>query len=266
VRAPGGVRDHRPRELVVVVGAGTPIEELDRHLAAHGQRCALWGPPGATVGGAVATAHAGPCARGDGPARDAVLGLRGVDARGRVVTAGGATVKNVAGFDLCRLFTGSLGTLVVLAELTLRTQPVPEHEEWVCGPAAPAEVDRAAPDAAAVLWDGTTVWAGLRGHPADVAEARRDLARLGCGDPADGPPPLPPHRWSVGPGPDPTCRPPGPFVLEVGVGVLHTTGPAPPRPVPRRLWDLHVAVKDRFDPDSRLNPGRSPLNGAVPVP
>jgi len=95
----------------VRLGAGTTMSELDDTLAAKGQTTVLEGAPDATVGGVLAVGHSGLRRRRVGPVRDALLQVRYVSAEGRLITAGGPTVKNVTGYDLCRLMVGSLGTL-----------------------------------------------------------------------------------------------------------------------------------------------------------
>ena len=102
-------------------GAGTTVAEVELALAAHGQRVAI--PPGGTVGGALAVGRSSIRRLGDGPVRDAVLQVRYVSAAGEVVKAGGPTVKNVSGFDLCRLLVGSHGTLGFIGDVILRTRP-----------------------------------------------------------------------------------------------------------------------------------------------
>ena len=263
VGAPQGILALCPEELVVTVGAGTPTTELEAALAEVGQMVALPVAEGSTVGGTLAAGHSSLHALALGPARDALLQARAVDAWGRVVTAGGPTVKNVSGFDLCRLLVGSLGTLALLGEVTLRTRPRWRAGVWVAGVADPAGVLAAGAGPTALLWDGERVWAHLAGHTDDVAAAAARLAALGCDAVVDGPPPLPPHRGSVAPstvGELPAGHGGG-FVAELGVGTVHTQR-APEAPaMPRRLHELHCSVKARFDPDGRLAPGRSPLHG-----
>ena len=134
VRAPTGIVAFEPAEMTVQVRAGTTLTELDAALAAAGQRVALQGlPPDATVGGVLAVGLSGPARLGHGPIRDTLLQARYVSAEGLLVTAGGPTVKNVTGFDLCRLLVGSLGTIGLLAEVTLRTRPRPELSCWLSG-------------------------------------------------------------------------------------------------------------------------------------
>src|SRR5206468_13128955 len=130
VRAPTGIVEHVAAEMTVRVRAGTTVDELDGALAASGQCVALPAWDGATVGGVLAVGHSGVRRLGWGPVRDTVLEVRYVSAEGRIVKGGGPTVKNVSGYDLPRLFVGSLGTLGIIAELVLRTRPVPAHEQW----------------------------------------------------------------------------------------------------------------------------------------
>jgi FAD/FMN-containing dehydrogenase len=195
VRAPAGVVAVEAADMTVRVRAGTTVGELDDALASAGQTVALPAWPGVTVGGVLAVGRSGLRHLGWGPVRDTVLEVRFVSADGTVVKAGGPTVKNVSGFDLCRLLVGSVGTLGLLAEVVLRTRPLPAAERWVAGEADPFTLVRRLHRPASVLWDGTTTWVLLDGHPADV-EAQAALAGLAD---APGPPELPPHRWSLRP-------------------------------------------------------------------
>ena len=131
--------DYDPRDLTVTVGAGTSVAELAAVLAEHGQECPL-DPrdPSATVGGVLATGLSGPRRLRHGPLRDRVLEVRFVTADGRLVKGGGPTVKNVTGFDLPRLLVGSLGTIGVIAQVTLRCQPLPSAARWSTSAARPA--------------------------------------------------------------------------------------------------------------------------------
>lgn len=260
VGAPAGVVALEAADMTVTVLAGTPVAAVDDALAGVGQAVALPAPPGATVGGILAVGRSGLLRLGWGPVRDAVLRVRYVSAEGHVVTAGGPTVKNVSGFDLCRLLVGSLGTLGLLAEVTLRTRPLPATERWLTAEADPFSLVRALHRPLSVLWDGVTTWVLLAGHPGDVAA---EAAAHGLVD-APGPPPLPPHRWSLRPGElrglasPPPGGVPGRFVAEVGVGVVHADVPPPPRSVEPAVAGLHHRIKDLFDPTGRLAPGRHP--------
>lgn len=124
-----GVEAYEPGDLVITARAGTTLAELDRVTAAHGQRLALDPPalPSATLGATLATASAGPLAHGVGTPRDLVLGLEVVTGRGERLRAGGRVVKNVAGFDLVRLWTGSRGTLGPIVSASMRLRALPAH-------------------------------------------------------------------------------------------------------------------------------------------
>jgi glycolate oxidase FAD binding subunit len=194
---------------------------------------------------------------GWGPVRDALLEVRYVSAEGRLVKGGGPTVKNVSGYDMPRLFVGSLGTLGVIAEVVLRTRPVPACERWFRGEGVdPFELVRRLYRPVAVLWDGTSTWVLLDGHPTDVADQAR-VAGLPEID-ADARPPLPEHRWSLPPAALSSLPADGHgrFVAEVGVGVVHRTVPQPPRVPDPSIAALHRRLKEAFDPTGRLAPGR----------
>jgi glycolate oxidase FAD binding subunit len=124
--AHAGVTSYEPSELVVTVRCGTPLAELESLLAGQGQ-CLPFEPPhfagGATVGGTVATALAGPARASVGGVREYVLGLSMINGRGELLTFGGQVMKNVAGYDVSRLVTGSLGTLGVIVEVSLKVLP-----------------------------------------------------------------------------------------------------------------------------------------------
>ncbi len=257
VAAPAGIERYEPEEMTVRCGAGTPVDELAAALAERGQEVAL--PPGGTVGGALAVGRAGVRRLGRGPVRDAVLQARYVGAGGEVVSAGGPTVKNVSGYDLCRLLVGSLGTLGFVGEVILRTRPLPAARSWRAGPADPFALLARLHRPASVLWDGEVTWVCLEGHPADVA----DQAALAGLPEVDGPPALPAGgRASLAPSALASlpATVEGRFVAEVGVGVVHLDRPWPwPPPVDPVVAELNRRVKAGFDPAGRLNPGRDPL-------
>jgi glycolate oxidase FAD binding subunit len=253
VRAPTGIEWLRSDEMTVCCGAGTLVAELDGALAAAGQCVAI--PPFGTVGGALAVGRSGLRRLAYGPVRDTLLQARYVSAAGDVVKAGGPTVKNVSGFDLCRLLVGSYGTLGFLGEVILRTRPRASFEQWFSTGADPLDTLGRLYRPTSVLWDGTTTWVLLEGHPDDVAASAADAALVE----APGPPELPTGgRWSIGPADLRTLR--GTFVAEVGVGVVHHAEPAPPAPVSDAVRTLNRRIKHNFDPDGRLNPGLDVLD------
>src|SRR5690349_5643250 len=128
-----GIRDYQPAELVLTAGAATPMAEIETALAAEhqmlafepGDWAALYGRPAGsgTLGGAIACNLSGPRRIRAGAARDHFLGFRAVSGRGDAYKAGGKVVKNVTGYDLCKLIAGSYGTLSVLTEVTMKVLP-----------------------------------------------------------------------------------------------------------------------------------------------
>ena len=139
------VLDHAAGDLVVTAQAGVRLADLQARLSASRQWLALDPPePGATLGGIVATAATGPRRLLYGAPRDLLIGVTFVLADGTVARAGGKVVKNVAGYDLCKLLCGSYGTLAVLAELTFRLHPLPEATRAVVAEVRdPVSVQRA---------------------------------------------------------------------------------------------------------------------------
>ena len=194
-----GISDFNPADLVVTVGAGTPLDRLAGRLAARG----AWlpfdppGPVSRTLGGALASGGGGPLAAHYGPARDHVLGLVVVAGDGTVVRLGGRVVKNVAGFDVSKLVIGSHGALGVIAEAHLRLRARPRADrsavwtgsrEWavrasaaaLAAGATPAALEVLGPDLAAQLaWGSGGTWALAAravGSDAGVAEALDAIA------------------------------------------------------------------------------------------
>lgn len=130
-----GIVAYEPTELVVTVRAGTPLQELDDALQSKGQYLPFEPPHGgaaATVGGMVAAGLSGPARASVGAVRDFVLGAQLVNGRGEVLTFGGQVMKNVAGYDVSRVLAGSLGSLGVLAEVSLKVLPRPVAEATLC--------------------------------------------------------------------------------------------------------------------------------------
>lgn len=129
-----GIVEHQPADLVATIRAGTPLGEAQSALKRERQRLRLdaaW--PKSTLGGCVSVDAQGPRRRGWGTLRDLVLGARFVLSDARTIRSGGKVVKNVAGYDLTKLMIGSLGTLGILTEITLKVDPIPESERlFVC--------------------------------------------------------------------------------------------------------------------------------------
>jgi glycolate dehydrogenase FAD-binding subunit len=127
--------DYPARDMTITVEAGVTMGQLAATLAAERQWLPVDVPhhEAATLGGVVATAFSGPRRYGFGTMRDYVIGISAVDGRGTAFKAGGRVVKNVAGYDFCKLLTGSLGTLGVITQLTLKIKPLPELSAFLVG-------------------------------------------------------------------------------------------------------------------------------------
>ena len=314
------VLSHVAGDLVVTTQAGLPMVDLQNQLAPHRQRLAL--DSDGTVGGTIATAASGPLRYRYGSVRDLLIGITVVLADGTVTRSGGTVVKNVAGYDLGKLYTGSLGTLGVITEAVFRLHPLPEVSCWITVPAPDAT--RAAAAVAAVRvsqhdpvaievdrrasGSPVTVGIALEGVAGGIdarADAVADLLAAAAGTPATateqppdwwGQPPHPPQ----GPAAKVTCEPtglaellttaPGALrgaagagVLVVGLddgdqlgtelaqlrriatrhggsAVLHCASPH--RKATLDVWGpvpalgLMRRLKDQFDPEHRLAPGR----------
>ena len=130
-RSHAGILAYEPTELVVTAKCGTPLAGLEAALAANAQMLGF-DPPhfsgGATMGGMVAAGLSGPRRAAVGAVRDYVLGVTVMDARGTVMRFGGTVMKNVAGYDVSRLFAGSMGTLALILDVSLKVLPLPAAE------------------------------------------------------------------------------------------------------------------------------------------
>ena len=259
VKAPTGIVEYVPDEMTVRVRCGTTVAELHEALAVKGQRTGL-PERGGTVGGALAVGENSLHVLGRGRVREAALQVRYVSDDATVVTGGGPTVKNVTGFDLPRLMVGSLGTLGLLAEVILRTNPIPACTRWLRSESLdPFAVQDIVLRPSAVLWDGASTWIELEDHEAAVDAEQRRLEQVADMTEVAGPPELPAHRWSLTPAglrgmPDVA----GGWVASVGVGTAWSDSPQPssaPDPVAAAVAGR---IKEQFDRNGRLNPGRVP--------
>jgi glycolate oxidase FAD binding subunit len=190
--------EHEAGDLTATVEAGIRLSALDERLAEHGQMLALDPPGDPTIGAAVAGDLFGPQAYRYGRARDLVLGVTVVLADGTVANAGGKVVKNVAGYDLAKLFCGSHGRLGLIARVSLRLHPRPETTRTLLVPvAAPDDVQaltrtllhsQLAPSAVDLVWSEeqsvlTLLFEG--GEAATSAQLERGRALLGGSEEGD---------------------------------------------------------------------------------
>jgi len=263
LRCPTGIVSYQPDEMTVQVRAGTSVADLHAALGEAGQRSAL-PDRGGTVGGAIAVGENALEVLGRGRLRDSVLQVRYVSAEGEIVASGGPTVKNVSGFNLPKVMVGSLGTLGLVGEVTLRTNPVPALTQWYrADEVDPQQAIDAVLRPGAVLWNGHATWVLLEGHMPDVKAELGRLDRLADFSEVVAPPDLPAHRWSLPPSevtnlPDRTPSS-GNFVALFGVGTVHATEPQPPRSPDQASVEVAARMKLLFDPTGRLAPGRSPI-------
>jgi len=129
-----GIVSYDPTELVITARCGTPLTELEAALAEHRQMFAFEPPhfgPGATLGGMVASGLSGPRRQAAGAVRDFVLGAVLMDGKGEVLHFGGQVMKNVAGYDVSRLLTGSMGMLGLLLEVSIKVLPLAVAESTI---------------------------------------------------------------------------------------------------------------------------------------
>ncbi|HEY7604333.1 MAG TPA: FAD-binding oxidoreductase [Gaiellaceae bacterium] len=179
------VLEHEAGDLTAIVEAGVRVRDLNERLAEHGQMLALDPPGNPTIGTCIAGNRSGPRRHRYGTARDLVIGVTVVLADGTIASSGGKVVKNVAGYDLGKLFCGSAGRLGLIARAALRLHPVPEAtgtlvvpvesaadaaakaQAILRAPVAPSAVDLLWPGGLAVLFEG-----GRRGVDEQVGIVR----------------------------------------------------------------------------------------------
>ena len=194
--------EHAAGDLVYIAGAGRSLAQVQEDVGGAGQRLGIDPPTGGTLGGAVATAASGPLRLHHGAVRDLVIGMTLVRADGVVAHSGGKVVKNVAGYDLAKLLTGSFGTLGLVTQVAVRLHPVPQGRRWVtasvadeaaAGTAALAVAhSQLVPSAVELEVTGSRRGAGggdptgalgalsvlVEGHPDGAAESARRVADL----------------------------------------------------------------------------------------
>ncbi|MFH1329228.1 MAG: FAD-binding protein [Actinomycetota bacterium] len=182
-----GIKEWNAADMTATVQAGMPLARLQNELAAAGQWLAVDPPLGegesVTVGGVFAANDSGPRRLRFGPIRDLVIGLVIVLADGTVARCGGKVIKNVAGYDVAKLFCGSLGTLGLVAEITVRLHPRPEAGATVrvtadagAAPGLLADIQAAPLEPVALDWAQDALWVRFQGRAAGV-EAQATLVR-----------------------------------------------------------------------------------------
>ena len=192
-RAFAGVVEYEPSELVLTARCGTPLAEIESLLAQNGQMLAFEPPrfgAGSTIGGVMASGLSGPRRASAGALRDFVLGAQLMDGRGELLSFGGQVMKNVAGYDVSRLLAGSLGTLGLITQVSLKVLPVP-----ICEAYLRFELDEISAlrrmnewagqplPVSATCWHNGVLTVRLSGAQAAVKAA---LSRMGGGELADG--------------------------------------------------------------------------------
>ncbi|MEV8563288.1 FAD-binding protein [Streptomyces sp. NPDC051917] len=185
-----GLLHYDPADMTVAARAGTPLSQLQAVLAAQRQRIAFDAArtaSGATIGGLIATADAGPAQQAFGALRDLVIGATIVLADGTAVRTGGHVIKNVAGYDLAKLFTGSLGTLGVLADVVIRLHPLPHTSATLRLPSTAADavalggrILTAGLEPAALEWCHEHLLVRLEGDRGGVKDRLTAVTRLGA--------------------------------------------------------------------------------------
>ncbi|WP_313032597.1 glycolate oxidase subunit GlcE [Massilia alkalitolerans] len=182
-RGYAGIVDYEPTELVITARCGTPLAEIETVLAERNQMLAFEPPhfgKGATLGGAIAAGLAGPRRAASGGVRDFVLGAKLLDGKGDVLTFGGQVMKNVAGYDVSRMLAGSLGTLGLLLEVSVKVLPKPFAETTLCLELSEVEAIRKLNEwggqplpLSASCWHNGSLWLRLSGAQAAVDAAVR---------------------------------------------------------------------------------------------
>ena len=263
------VLEHEAGDLTAIVEAGIRLRDLDERLAARGQMFALDPPGNPTIGACVAANLSGPRRHRYGTARDLVIGVTVVLADGMIASSGGKVVKNVAGYDLAKLFCGSEGRLGLIARVALRLHPRPETARTLVvpvssatdaeaktqailrAPLAASAVDLAWPGRLAVLFEGGRhgvdeqfeLARSLVGGAEDDGSAWEEIAARQAS--SRGRLLFPPGRLAT------TLAGLDEGVVRVAVGVAHVAEPVPDPRDPEEIA-LAERVRAQLDPNGVL--------------
>ena len=185
VSAHRGIVHYEPTELVLTARCGTPLAEIEQALSDQQQMLGFEPPhfgESATLGGCIASGLFGPARPFRGAARDFVLGMRIINGKAEALHFGGEVMKNVAGYDLSRLFTGSLGTLGVILEVSLKVLPKPEIEQTflfeLSERAAIQRINELSAQAypiSAACYDGERLYLRVSGNAAAVTSTHKQI-------------------------------------------------------------------------------------------
>tara|TARA_B100001029_G_scaffold26081_1_gene18553 strand:- start:378 stop:1250 length:873 start_codon:yes stop_codon:yes gene_type:complete len=251
VVAPKGVINFKPEEMIVQVGAGTKLNTLQNELNDLKQEVALAGFSDSTVGGSLAVGSSSHRRARIGAASDVLLQAECVGADGQQFVAGGPTVKNVTGYDLCRLLVSSLGTLALMGVVTLRTRPKPEVGVWLKGEILFEEILRCCYRPASVLKDASRIFLLIEGYEKDVEKECASLEKLGMSVMETAPIIPPMIKGRLGENSNDG-------LLDLQTGAVYSNTSQGEIEVPEGVKVLSERIKNNFDPTGRLNPGRRP--------
>ena len=267
ITAPTGVLSVEPAELIVRVSAGTLWGDLDRALESAGMLCPLDAPTErSTVGGVLSVGESGFRRLRYGHIRDLLLEAHYVNSAGLIVKAGAPVVKNVTGFDLCRLLVGSIGTLGLIGEVVLRCRPRPQQQVWFeSATANPFDVRDRLYQPSFIGWTGDKTCVCIEGSPVEISAERTSLRTTSADWAECGPYAIPGGR-RISVRPSDLRRAPEEFVgqtwlAEIGVGVIHLGGTdsVVARPaLSASVQQLNEDLKRAYDPSGRFNPGVQP--------
>jgi hypothetical protein len=252
------ILEHTPEDMTATVQTGMKLADFQAALAKHGQWVPLDPPGDPTIGDVLAHNLNGPRRYGYGTVREYVIGLRVVLGSGEIIRNGGKVVKNVAGYDLCRLFLGAKHTLGVIVEATFKLRPLPEAEVILqrrCASLSEAQALLSSlVQLEPVILDlhnltGELVFVvGFAGIREDVEIQAETATKLGFND-ADNPDyEPPPHKQSVLPSEVFRALEPGStekFVARLGNGIIYSEQA---RSMPELPLTLMRHVKEAFDP------------------